>query len=193
MSHVTGKTPVSELNGCGRATTKKLNEKGVYTYDDLLKNQHLTGINNISKLISSAKSQLGSIVDVKPKHIRHNWMGLICHIIRANGKIIRGEIGELLICPYRVVLMVTWRTKNRSHSKSFSPSTLICIQKLWSTMDIVSDDSDEYSCDVLTTLLPKIQIDMDQGILKTLTETELKALSSIIKETNQLFNCIRHV
>jgi hypothetical protein len=178
--------PVSLLKGCGKVTTQKLNAHGIYTYQLLLDYKGDIPNINLNHLRMLARTELKNTKEISA----HNWKDRVCHVIRAKGHVTRGIIENLVIGPYRVMLNVRWVHKGRIHRRQVSPIGLICAQVLWLSFDIVSDDSDSDSCDPMESLLPKFLVDTQNPQIESLSHLELQGIQSVVKETNQLYNCI---
>jgi hypothetical protein len=99
-----------------------------------------------------------------------------------------------LICPHSVNITVSWYNHGVKKKRSVSPVSLLCTQSLWSNYDIVSDESDSdsesESVPNVECFLPKLKIDVLNHSVIELDINKKKALKSMIKETNQLFNCL---
>lgn len=177
---------ISYLAGCGPKTIKKLNLCGIYTYGDLLKYKGLITDVPIVKLQNKAKAE----ICMKKQLSEHSWKNHTAHIIRSKGQVTRVKIDTLIISPHRILLNVLWREKGKTRRKSVSPMSVLCVQAMWTSNDILSDDSDEESCDFLQSLLPVFSLDPYGFEIKNLKPTEAQALASIIKEINQFHACV---
>jgi hypothetical protein len=177
---------VSCLKGCGKISTNKLNSHGIYTYKDLIGYiGNIPGV-NLDVLKTLALDELRNTKEIDA----HNWKDRIGHVIRAKGQVTRAVIENLIVGPHRVLLMVRWQSKGKTRRKAVSPVALLCAQILWIANDIISDDSDDESCEPMDSSLPKFLIDIENSKVNELSNSELKAVHSVIKETNQLYNCV---
>jgi len=178
--------PVSRLKGCGKVTTEKLNAHGIYDCQSLLNTTADIPSVNLEVLRKRVRKALCPSKDI----MNHSWKNMTCHIIRAKGHVTRAVIDNLVIGPHSIMLKVKWKHEARFRCKLVSPVAIMCTQVLWSASDIVSDDSDNDSCDPKIIMLPKFLIDTNHPNILNLTELELKNVQAIIKETNQLYNCV---
>lgn len=174
------------LKGCGRATIQKLNANGLYTYQNLLDFEGSVPGINLGTLRKVAVHELKNTKEVSA----HNWQDRVGHVIRERGQVTRAVVENLVIGPHRVLLTVAWQSRGKTKRKSISPIAMLCTQILWLSNDVISDDSDEDSCEPMETILPKFLVDVENPVIKSLNPHELRAIHSVVKETNQLYNCI---
>lgn len=184
-----GTDSVSLLKGCGKVTTAKLNTHGVYTYRDLLGFTGVISGVNIDHLRHLASREIG-VARTSVTMDYHSWKGMVGHLIRSKGHVTRVIIGDLVVGPHTVHLNTSWIQGGKIHRKAVSPVSLLCAQIMWLSNDIVSDESDSDSYDPVETTLPKFLVETENPKIKTLTKPELDAIHSIVRETNQLFNCV---
>lgn len=182
---------ISKLN-CSKTVHNLLNANQIYSIRDLL---HFNGsIPNVD--ISKLKEQnnLGKEAENEVIITSHNWLNRKCHLVRANKQVIRVVIGHIVIGPHSVKIVVKWVKNGIKRQRLVTPVSLICTQSFWLSYDIVSEDSESESESDNDThvisVLPKLKIDILNHNVKNLNIYQKKALKSIVKETNQLFNCI---
>ena len=170
------------------AVLQKLHTNGVHTYAQLIEyTGDIPGI-DLGRWKNLATSELENLI-----HVSHNWEGRVVHVVRAKGRVTRGVIEKLTIGPHRVYLNVRWSRRGKIFRKTVTPVALLCAHILWSSKDIVSEDSEDDSCDPVKTSLPKFLISTESTVVQNLPQTKLCALNFTVKETNQLFNCVRDV
>lgn len=177
---------ISLLKGCGKATTNKLNAHGIYTYQSLIRFKGDIPNINLKQLQTVAIKELNNSKEIDA----HNWKDRVCHVVRAKGHVTRAVIENLVIGPHKVMLSVKWKDKGKTCRKQVTPISLLCTQIMWLSNDIMSDDSDSDSCDPIEHMLPKFLIDVKNTSVLTLTQFELQGIQSVVKETNQLYNCV---
>lgn len=120
-------------------------------------------------------------------------MNQTVHIALSKGTIVRGKVGSIVISPHSVLMNVTWIKMGKTMKKPVSPVVILCTNILWFANDVISDDSDADIYTYPLNRLPKLRVHSDNPILKKLNQSELGAIHVMIKETNQLYNCInRH-
>lgn len=179
---------VSGLHGCGPKTVAKLNERGVHTYGDLLNfGDKIPGI-NIPQLKRRANEEL-KVHETRLKN--HSWAGMVCHTVHRGNKMIRVTIGDLVIRPYRVALVVHWNLKNKKFKRLVSPTNLLATHVLWLNQDCVSDYSSEEDSPPPETIrpLPIFEI-FENPEIPRLDSEKLDALHSLIKETRRLYKTV---
>ena len=181
--------PITMLKGCGRISSQKLNSNGVFTYRQLIAFKgDIPGV-NVGALKNTALADLKptkSTVEIQ----NHNWKDRVCHLVREKGQVTRAIIGNLVVGPHRVLLDVKWTARGKRRTKAISPVALLCAQILWLSNDIISDDSDSDSGESLQSVLPKFLVDTTSTVIQNLSRSELVAIHSVVKETNQLYNCL---
>lgn len=121
---------------------------------------------------------------------QHNWKNCVVHVVLSKGSIVRGVVGNIVVGQHNVLMNVAWSKTGRNMQKNVSPVVLLCTNILWMSNDVLSDDSDAdiYTKSILR--LPKLRVHSDNIIFKKLNQSELNAIHIVIKETNQLYNCI---
>lgn len=184
--------PVSSLAGCGRVTTRKLNNASIYTIRDLLLHEeHLPGV-DLGKLKAIARKECYQLPITNTQEIvqikAHSWYGHVAHVLRSRGQITRAIIGDVLVFPHRVLLSMTWRENRTLRRKSVSPIAVFCTQQLWLTRDIVSDDSgsEDETCEPLRLCLPRLEIHIPEG-----RGSCSDAVRSIVNEVNTFYDTLR--
>lgn len=178
--------PITLLKGCGKVTIKKLNLNGIYTYQHMLDFRgDIPGV-NILTLQKTAIQEVKTTKEIS----EHNWKDRVGHVIRARGQVTRAIIENLVIGPHLILLNVRWKVNGKILRKAVSPISLLCTQVMWLSSDIISDDSDDDSCQHMDSILPKFLVDTESSIVQNLTSAEQEAIHSVIKETNQLYNCV---
>jgi hypothetical protein len=172
---------ITLLPTCGNVTAQKLKNNQIYTYSDLLAFKGTIPDISVESLKDIARKQLSQNIEIAC----HSWKSRIVHILRSKGQITRVKVDNLLLSPHRILLNVVWQEKGTSRRKSVSPMSLMCIQSLWLTRDVVSDDSDGESYEEVKAVLPKFLIDENNLQVKNLDRHGRIALNSITKEVNQ--------
>ena len=186
MTDLNMETSVAVLPGCGKATVQKLNANGIYTCKQLLNHRGEIPNVNTEQLKSKIKQDQYTSKEID----QHNWMNQTVHIALSKGTIVRCKVGSIVIAPHSVLMNVTWMKMGKTMKKPVSPVVILCTSILWFSNDVISDDSD---ADIYThplNRLPKLRVHSDNPILKKLNQSELSAIHVMIKETNQLYNCI---
>lgn len=69
----------------------------------------------------------------------HSWYNKYTHMFRNNGKIVRGQIKELVFDEHNILFKIVFRDRNQQKNKHVSPITIATLQVLWLNVDIVSD------------------------------------------------------
>ena len=117
--------------------------------------------------------------------VGHSWVGVIAHIPRTNGSIIRARLGNIEIRPYHIGVRVHFRSKNRAKTKLVSPLSIVALQVLWLNRDVVSDaecekdDIYNHAIDILPPLrVPTVNKEHHQALIWLIAQCE--ALSNIL-------------
>lgn len=176
--------PIASL--CPPGVAQKFKSNGVNTCSDLI-NFHgdVPGV-DVHKYKSLLKKELRKSIYV------HSWRDRVVHIVRSKGHVTRGVVEDLFIDKHQVLLNVRWQHRGKTFRKAVTPVSILCAQVLWFTKDLVSDESssDDESSAPVKTRLPKFTLDADHITIQSLDEAEKKAVHAVVKETNQLYNCV---
>lgn len=174
---------VTVIPGCSARVSKLLISRGISTFGKLVayNGPKINGIDNLCHLKKVVKNHLDGKVELSC----HSWLGYTAHITRSKNRVTRVKIGNLLVSKHRILISVTWKERMYIRRKSVSPIALVCIQHLWTTSDIVSDDSGDDGCDPLEEFLPEFQINFNSPEVTSLNKDTRAALISLFKEISQ--------
>ena len=69
----------------------------------------------------------------------HSWYGKNIHIIRPDGRVLRGICAQLVLSNHSIRMVVQFKEKGVNKKKTYSPILLLSMQHFWQCRDIVSE------------------------------------------------------
>lgn len=127
---------------------------------------------------------------------KHSWYNKYAHVFRNNGKIVRGQIKDLIFDEHTILLKVVFNDKNQQKNKHVSPITIATLQVLWLNVDIVSDVElpDDMSfcvppeCDELSTSFDITDVEVN----RSLTGSQKHALDGLKLDLKHILSLTNH-
>ena len=88
----------------------------------------------------------------------HSWKGRIGHILRADLTVTRVKIVHLWLLQHAFFVGVAWLEKGIAKRKLVTPFSLVYLQHVWLSSDVISSDSDSHTIQPLDSILPYLEV-----------------------------------
>ena len=176
-----GTTSVAELKGVGPKKSQVLARYGIFTLNDLI--EHVPRFKAadeafLAQLKNTALVEVSSVLETPA----HTWYAQYCHIIR-HGKTIMGKIGNFVILPYQLGVWVFWIENGVMLKNCVSLQHILLVEKMWISVDLVSEDSDDESCPPIAAELPCFEL---TAALET-GQRQTYALQALLHEVSGIY------